>query len=202
MAFEYTIDGEMYRIRDLVIAPHPKERILADLYFRFESQGLMEVFFYEAEKPTLLWWLNTFLAKDTSTLACYRETPEGEYGVDGKRFTPIGMMWINKSWPIGNKFKKAECGMGFVRRVPIPDTVACAMMGIDWSFYNLKLDTLIGTTPQPNRAATLFGQRIGFQQTTALEGYSSWHGKLCSVILQSMTKERWTRIKGQEEAAA
>ena len=204
MAFEYTIDGEMYRIRDLVMAPHPKERILADLYFRFESQGLMEVLFYESEKPSLIWWLNNFLAKETSTLACYRETADGEYGVDGKRFTPIGLMWINKSWPIGTKFKKSEIGMGFIRGIPLRDSLDLGRLGVDWSFNNLKLDALIGTTPQPNRAATIYGQRLGFNVTGPVYGFTAWRGKLCSAVIQSLTRDQWMAARsawGQSDAA-
>lgn len=205
MGLDYTNDGGLYRVRDLVMAPHPKERILADLYYRFESQGLLEVLFHEGDKPSLVWFLNTFLEPSTSTLACYRESAEkteASYEVDGKWFTPLGLTWINKTWPIGNNFRKAECGMGFVRRVPIEDTVSCARMTIHWAFQNLAVDALIGTTPAPNRAAVIFGQRIGFQQTGPLEGYTCWNGKLCAAVLQSMTKDRWLRLRVDEEAAA
>jgi hypothetical protein len=202
MGLDYTNKDGAYRIRDLVMRPHPHERILADLYYRFEAQGLLEILFHEGAKPTLVWFLSTFLAPETSTLACYRETSDGEYAVDDKRYTPLGITCINKTWPIGENFRKAECGMGFVRRVPLDDTVDCAKMTLEWAFNHLALDALIGTTPAPNRAATIFGQKVGFQQAGVLEGYTCWHGKLCGVVLQSMTRDRWMKIRAQESEVA
>lgn len=203
MGLTYADNGGIYRIRDLSVAPHPLERILADLYYRFEAQGRMEALFYEGDKPTLRWWLNNFMAPETSTLACYRETTDGEYEVDGRKFTPIGMTWINKTWPIGKKFRKAEVGMGFVKGVPIEDTVDCGRLTIEWAFRNLSLDALIGTTPQPNRAAVMFGQRLGFNQSGPVYGFTAWHGRLCGAMIQSLTRDQWEAIKaaGFEVAA-
>lgn len=200
MPFNYSSDGVLYTMRDLVMSPRPPERILAHLYFQFETQNRLSALFHENDSPSLLWFLQTFLAPETSTLICYRVSEceiatGGSYMVDGKWYTPIGMTWINKTWPIGINFRKSECGMAFVRGVPVDDTVDCARMTVQWAFENLAIDVLIGTTPEPNRAAVIFGQKVGFQQTGPLEGYTAWHGKLCSVILSSMTKDRWEKLK-------
>ncbi len=193
MAFTIESNG-VYRSGDLVMIPVAVERILAHLYYAMESQGLLEIVFPEGIKPTLLWFLGQYLEPEKSTLLCYRETPSGEY--DG--LTPIGFGWINKSWKVGEVFSRAETGMAFLKGVPSCDTVELAKMMIEWAFRNLKIDSLIGVTPYPNRPARLFGQHVGFQQTTPLEGYSCWRGKMCSVVIQSMTRQRWNRIQSGE----
>jgi hypothetical protein len=184
-----------YRSGDLVMLPRPVERVLVNLYYRFEADRLLDVIFHESGKPTLQWFLATYLKPETSTLISYRESAkllsDSSFRVDETYYTPLGMVWINQSWAIGPNFRKAECGMAFVRRTPLEDTLRLGEMSISWAFDNLALDSLFGCTPSPNRAAVLFGQKLGFQQTTPLEGYSCFNGKLCSVVLQSMTKERW-----------
>lgn len=195
-----------YRSGNLILAAAPNERILAHLYFRFEADKRMRVLFYEGEQPSLKWFLSEYSKPEVSALACYREGDTGDYEMNGKCYSPVGLIWINRTFPIGIKFRKAEVAMGFIRGVSFDETFRFGQMAVDWSFSNLKLDALFGTTPTPNRAARFFGERLGFQQTTPLEGYSCWNGKLCSVIFQSMTRTRWEGIKsgsgsGLEEAA-
>lgn len=195
----------IYRSADLVILPRPVERVLVNLYYRFEADALLDLIFHENGKPTLQWFLAHHLKPETSTLIGYRETDrpvdEGNssFRVENKFYTPLGMVWINESWKIGPHFSKAECGMAFVRGVPLGDTLQLGRMAITWGFDNLGIDTLIGCTPSPNRPATFYGHRLGFQQTTPLEGYSCFNGKLCSVVLQSMTQDRWRSMWVAEE---
>lgn len=198
-----------YRSGDLIMLSRPIERLLVSLYYRFEANGLLGMIFHEAaDKPTLRWFLDKYLAAETSTLIGLRETDGAardliSFNAGDKCYTPLGMVWINRTWNIGTNFKKAECGMAFVRRTPLEDTLQLGRMSIQWAFDNLGLDALIGCTPSPNRAAVIFGQKIGFQQTTPLEGYSCFNDKLCSVVLQSMTRDRWATVSeiSMQEAA-
>lgn len=190
----------VYRSGDLIMFAGPIERVLVNLYYRFEADKLLDIIFHEAAgPPTLQWFLQEYTKPETSTLIGYRESSEpvsssSSFHVADKFYTPLGMVWINQSWNIGLNYRKAESGMAFVRRTPIEDTLQLGRMGVAWAFNNLSLDSMFGCTPLPNRAAVGYGHKLGFQQTTPLEGYSCWRGKLCSVVLQSMTKDRWASM--------
>lgn len=199
-------DG-VYVSGNVLVAPRPAERVLVDLYYRFESQRLLPVIFHEGDPPNLRWFLDTFLDPEKSTLIAFREYDEApttglSFPMDGKFYVAIGMGWFNKTWKIGVNFSKSETGMAFVRRTPIEESLAAGKTMLAWCFDNIPVDAVIGSTPEPNRAAVLYGQKIGFQQTTPLEGYTAWNGKLCSVVLQSMTRKRWMGMLLDDEQGA
>ncbi len=197
MAFTIESNG-VYRSGDLVMIPGAVERIIAHLYYQLESDGRLEILFHEAAKPTLRWFLEQYMSPERSTLLCYRTCPDGEY--EGHR--PLGMTWVNKAWKIGENFRKVEVGMGFVRGVPVDDTVELGRMTLSWCFGNLPVDAVVGATPSPNRAAVIYGQRLGFVQAGPVEGWTCWKGKLCSVVMQSMTRARWLAINSSQVEAA
>lgn len=191
MVRDFTVETNgIYRSGDLVMVPGGVERILAHIYFQLESEDLLEVIFHEGNKPTLLWFLSTYMSPERSTLLCYRKSPEGPYG----GLTPVGFGWITQQWKIGEHFRKSEFGMGFFRGVSPYETTMLGRMQIDWAFANLPVDTLLGVTPEPNRAVSLIARRVGFSSSGPIPGFTAFRGKLCAAVIQSMTRERWNQI--------
>lgn len=201
-------ENNVYRSGGLIIAPRPAERVLVHIYYALEASGRLAWMFHEF-KPDLRWFLGEYMKPETSTLVAYREGEGGTYTVDGRKFEPLGMTWLNKSWQIGPpelKLTKAECGMCFLKGVP---TEACVRIGevtCAWAFDVLGLASLIGTTPAANRAAVLYGQKIGFYQSGLVRGYTLFNGKLADVFIQSLTRDMWREMwsgsgSGLEEAA-
>lgn len=180
---ELKTDGLIYSCGDLMIFPYPPETALAYLYSIFEKQGLLPILFHEGVPP-LSWFLSTYRKPEISTLGCYRKLEDGTAEI-------LGIVWINQSWKIGQNWTKREVGMCFVRQQPIQDLETLALMSIQWAFDHLNTDTLVGTTPETNRAALLFGRKLGFHQAGPLPGYTCYDGKLCGAYFQSLPKDEW-----------
>jgi RimJ/RimL family protein N-acetyltransferase len=83
--------------------------------------------------------------------------------------------------------------MAFFHGTRTADTYGRMM--IAWSFDQLKLDALYGTTPERNRAAVRFSEKLGFELHGPLPNYCTWEGELCAAWISAMTKARWIELQ-------
>lgn len=182
-----------YRIGDLVVCPVHNDALLASMYLRFRQEGLLPIIFHESgeEPPDLTWFLKTYLDPANSSLGCFLEK--------GGQVEPCGLCWVNQVYPISDgRWKKAEVGLAFFRHQPPERLLTFGRMVQAWAFEQLGLDTLFGTTPEPNRAAVQFGKNLGFHQVV-LPGYTAYEGRLCGAVIQWMTRTEFEeRASGEE----
>lgn len=173
---------------DQFVARCFNDEAMAYMYSRFKREQLLDILFYE-KSYTLLEFLNYYLHKDTSTLACFQKKKQGD------ELEICGMGWLNDVTELGPNHARATCGMAFFRGFAEPDyLVRFAQMMIEWAFDHLPIDALHGFTPAKNVPAVRFSKKIGFQVLGPLEGYTVWQGELADVYISSMTKSRWDSV--------
>ncbi len=182
-----TKEGSIYRCGDLSLAPYPTERILAEGYLRFEKEGTLDLIYHQGNY-SLTWFLNDFVTKQNAILALCK-------GSD-----VIGFAWFNYLAKIGNtEFTKAEAGIGFFRKTHPRDALLAAAMGTDWAFRELGLSVMYGITPEPNKAAVRFLERLGrdtFGPIPMFTVFPSEGGYLpCGAFVSSMTKLKWRSMR-------
>ncbi len=178
-----------YRDGDQIVEHGMSDSLLAAAYLRFQRDELLPVLFYE-NPMTLLEFLGFYLKPQTYTLGCYR-VPAG-----GGTLELCGMLWINDRIQMGKKHARANVGMGFFRGSGgITSLVNFANIGIEWAFDNLKIDSLFGITPAKNRAAVIFGQKLGFEQFGPIPNGTVWNDELCDTYLSSMPIATWNEIR-------
>lgn len=177
----------------LTVQPLDDQELLAKLWLRWKHERLLETIWHEGVPP-LTHFLIEFTRPEATTLGCFRVHSDGLSELEG-------MCWINKTFVMLGKYRKAEVGMAFVRHTPPSRVMEYVRQTISYAFKERDLDSIFGCTPEPNRAAVLLGRRAGFHQTT-IEAYTSFDGKLCSAVLQWMTRPQWEakeRGNGREE---
>ncbi len=177
--------GKILRRDELVVAPLISESMLGWTYLRFEREKLLPVIFHESV-PSISWFIKTFT--ENAAIGCFRQAP-GKDQAD-----MVGMGWVNSIMEMNGGHRKGEIGMAFFREVK--NTLEYGKLMTTWAFENLNVHALFGTTPAPNRAAVLFVRRMGFQMFGPVEAFATWEGKLCSVWISVMTKEKWEERDG------
>lgn len=196
--------GQVYTCGNLMAAPRPSDVALAAAYMRLSMENLLEPLFYDGPPPSLSWFLQTFLDPERPVIGFYRRSDSGGWSLEG-------FAWWNTIETMGEgRFRKAECGIGFFRRVV--DTLAYGRLGVEWAFDQLKVDALFGTTPEKNPAAVRYIKRLGFVLFGPLPSFCSYHGELCAAWISALTRGGWEEqkllhpmwdvAKNQKEAAA
>lgn len=179
--------GGVYQQGELRVVPRPDEWRLAELYFRFQKDGLLPLMFYH-QIPSLSSFLQSF--SQEGTLVCY----VGE--------VLAGMGWTNNRDRVCDRINRAEVSEAFFKGVPMDTTLALGKLMLEWAFDTYQLDVVFGTTPIPNRAAVIFARRMGFEECGVLPCFAVWQGEPCSVMLTAMTRERWEALKNGRLQAA
>ena len=182
----------VYSSSDCVITPYPTEVMLAQAFMMMENDGLTDQVFHEGN-PGLGWFVNEF-SKKNAILMCWVRT-----GPKPADLTLAGMTWFNGAWRIGrSEFKKAEVGICFFKKFWRRKwTITLAALSAEWAFDNLeqgKIVLLMGTTPEPNKAAVAFFKALGFGTTGLMPCFTTYPGIEGPVGIWGsyMTREVWT----------
>lgn len=186
---QLTREGDVYRCGTLALVPDPPEDVLVRLFYEWRRTGVLDLLWY-GEPINLTFFLNWFTRPHTNTLGCYSVIEE--------RYTPLGLCWINATIPLG-KFKRAEVGMGYVRKASPRDLLTIGQLCVEWGFRERGLDVICGTTPAQNPAAVHYGKRLGFRVAGPIGGLVVWHGNLEDGYFQSMTKDEWVAFSPFQE---
>lgn len=168
----------------LTVSTRIGDDLAAVAYLTLKQQGLLRVVFYEGE-PSLKWFLEWFQTNDSVILGCFA-TALGST-------TPVlaGLGWLTSICE-RNGVKRSEIGMVFFREWQHGSLPAewCDQM-IDFSFEQLGMSAIYGTTPEANRAAVKFSKQMGFDQFGPIPYGCTWKGKPCGTIQSVMTRAMW-----------
>ncbi len=185
-----TKEGPIYRCGELSLAPYPTERILAEGYLRFEQEGTLDLIYHHGGTHSLAWFLTQFVKEQNAILALCKNN------------AVIGFAWFNYLAKIGStEFKKAEAGIGFFRKTHPRDALLAAAMGTDWAFRELGLDVMFGVTPEPNKAAVRFLERLGRDTFGPIPMFTTFPfeggHQPCGAYISTMTTVKWQDIREQ-----
>ena len=162
-------------------------------YQKFREDDLIQVVFHEWPDINVYEFLTVFRDPSANTLGAFRENPETF------RWDLEGLLWTT-GYSNKGRFNRYTVGMGFFRGITDLDRLlGYAQLGVSWCFDRLKADVLYGNTPAKNRAALIFGRRLGFQQTNPLEAGCIYDGELSSTVYSSLTKEKWQQVRPWKE---
>jgi RimJ/RimL family protein N-acetyltransferase len=169
------------------------DSLLATAYLRFEIEGQLH-HIYHRSVPSLREFLDYHLNPRNVWLACMIRPILDNGEPDETRIALAGLGWINTITDVtpDGKYKKAEVGMAFFREYQKRGIAGeFTEMLTDYAFDIPGVEALFGTTPEPNRAALIFGRRMGFTQLPPLPLYTCWEGKPCAAIVSYLTKDSW-----------
>ncbi len=169
-----------------------QHRALIDLYSRLQAEGLAEIVFHENPETTLLDFMNFFSGPKVA-LQIFA-LMDGDKVVD-----IIAMTWLADLVSCSNgALIKGVGSFVFFKDYQKPAyTDPVSKLVLDYWFDVLLLQTLVGLTPAPNRAASLFTKRLGFQEVCRIPNYTTFDGKVCDGIVSWMSRELYhdTRLE-------
>ncbi len=188
-------DFEYVRGRLMLTAYAPKvgtykEEALMLLYNRLKEQDLWDTVFHESPGMSLLEFMNFFSNGNCLLqILCI---------VDGSTIVDIaGMSWIADITVCQNILTRAVGSFLFFQEYQKPMyTDPFSEMILGYWFEVLKMDLVVGVTPEPNRAALIYVKRAGLKEVGRLPNYTTYKGAIVTGVVTSMTKQEYQQLSG------
>jgi len=176
--------AEIIRNGDLIVTPVVTDMHLARAYFNMLEENTLDTVCYQG-RPTLTAFLAEYLTHGKRiTLGCFREREDQE-----PEFA--GMGWVSDAVKLG-KHMRADTGMVFFRRQSRKtDNLMFGRMMLGMFFDTYKIDVIFGTTPEPNKLALRYAQRLGMDLSNPIPDLCSWHGELVPGVVSHISKAQW-----------
>jgi len=167
-----------------------KEEALFILYNRLISEGLWSIVFHENSAMTLLEFMEFF-----SHGNCYLQILSI---VDGDTVVDFaGMAWLTDIAVCQDTLTRASGSFLFFKDYQKPMySDLFAEMILEYWFEQAGIDTLIGLTPEPNRAALLFIRRVGFKEVARIPNYTTFNNEVVTGVTTMMTKDEYRQLAG------
>ena len=157
--------------------------LLAQAYLTYRKENTLPVIFFQAI-PTLKDFVDAHLEVGSRiVLGCFRVNDET------KAVEFCGLGWISDSVRMGGHCK-AETGIGMFRCAGI-DSLEFGKMMLDCFFSKYDIDVIFGVTPEANRLALRYAQKLHFDLSSPIEDYVTWNGQLAPGIISHMSKKQW-----------
>lgn len=177
------------RHNNLIVTPAVTEIHLAQAYIRMQEEDTLSTVFYQGV-PTLQDFLAEYLTHGRRiTLGCFRAI-EGE-----SKLEFCGLGWVFGAVTM-DKYSRAETGMVFFKRQSSRlDNLTFGHMMLSSFFNNYKIDAIFGTTPEPNRLALRYAQKLGMQLIGPVPNYATWHGEMTAGWISHISRSQWLERK-------
>lgn len=171
-----------------VIDPHLDDITLAVAYMRLFEEDLLKVVWYQGV-PTL----KDFLATHTdgrTVLGCFYH----EEDAPPNSAVLCGLGWVGHK-SVMHGYSKAETGMVFFHK-NIPDKAKKSRelfgkLMLKYFFDHNDIDCLFGTTPEPNRLALKYAQKLGFSLHGPIPDFVTWQGQPTAAWVSHLSKAEW-----------
>lgn len=168
-----------------------KEDILIVIYNRLKEQGLWGTVFHESPGMSMLEFMN-FFSYGNCLLQILCVTDSAGTIVD-----IAGIAWLADLVVCQNILTRAVGSFVFFKEYQKPIyTDQFSEIILDFWFTEMKVDVIVGVTPEPNRAALLFVKRAGFKEVGRLPGYTTLDGKIVTGVVTSMSKQEHKELSG------
>ena len=166
------------------------EEALIVLYKRLKDEDLWDTVFHEDTGVSLLKFMNFF--SGGQCLLQFLAIVNDDRVVD-----IAGMSWIADITICSGVLTRGVGSFGFFKDYQKPMyTDQFSEMILDYWFNALNLDTIVGVTPEPNRAASIFVKRAGFREVGRMPNYTTYKGQVANGIIHSLTKEEYRQMLG------
>lgn len=163
-----------------------KEDALISIYNRLKTEGLFDIVFHESTNMTLLQFMN-FFSDPSKSLSQIFSLVDGDKIVD-----IVGMAWVTDIAVCAGKLTRAVGSFVFFKDYQKPAyTDQFAWMVIDYWFNVLGIDTIVGVTPEENRAALIYVKRAGFKEVGRLPNYTTYKGEVTAGVVTLMTRDQF-----------
>lgn len=169
----------------LIVTHVVTDYYLAIAYMKMLEDGTLDTVFFQS-RPSISEFMAEFLtAGRRITLGCFREIE----GTDVPELCGIG--WVFGAVSM-DKFIRAETGMCFFKRQSNKkDNLTFGQMMLRVFFTSHKIDAIFGTTPDPNKLALRYAQKLGMDLIGPVPDYCSWKGELVSGWISHISREQW-----------
>jgi hypothetical protein len=168
--------------QDLRIIQLTDESLLAKAYLAMDRDGTLGTVFYQG-KPTVSSFIKGCLDPGTVTLGAFRLVD------DIAEFCGIG--WVMNATRM-NGLIKAECGTCYFKKQSNrKNNVVFGRLMLQAFFENFDIDVIFGTTPEPNRLAIAYAQKLGFSMHGPIPDFATWNGELAPAWISHMNKTEW-----------
>jgi len=165
------------------------EDALIQLYQRLKKEGLFEIVFHEQPNMPLLQFMNFF--SGPNTLLQILSTVKDNQVVD-----TVGMTWLTDLSTCSGLMQKAIASFVFFKDYQSPMyTDQLAKIVLEYWFDWLKLDIIIGMTPETNRAALLYAKRIGLKEIGRIPSFTTLSGEIVGGVVTYMTKDQYRDLE-------
>lgn len=189
ITMENAVESEFKFVRGrLALLPyHPtagavSEDILVSIYRRLKDEGLFTTVFHEHPEMTLRDFL-IHLSLPT-TLVQYLGIVDQDIMVDG-----AGLAWLSDLTTCDGILTKGTGSFVFFKAYQSPAfTDQFASMILEYWFRELKVDTVVGLTPESNRAALVYAKRSGFKEAGKVPAFTTLDGQAVTGVITCMTK--------------
>lgn len=176
-------DKKIIQSGDLIVTPVLTDRLLAEAYIQMEKEGTLDVVFFQSV-PSLSSFLEAHLAgSNRVVLGAFRERQGGD-----PEF--CGLSWIMNPLNIGN-YIKAETGICLFRKNVGRDSINFGKMMLESFFTQYDVSCLFGVTPENNKLALRYAQRLGFSMHGPIPDFATWQGKPTGAFISHYSKEEW-----------
>lgn len=180
---ENPANGGILRRGNLVITPCVTDSLLAQAYLTYQKEKTLPIIFYQSEPA-----IRDFIAAHLEVgkrivLGCFRVDDKTQH------IEFCGLGWVDNPVRMGG-FTKAETGIGMFRCAG-RDNVEFGKLMLESFFTQHNIDVLFGCTPEPNRLALRYAQKLHFDLSSPIEDYCTWQGKLCAGVISHMSKAQW-----------
>ncbi len=178
------VSDEVVRDGPLIVTPVVNDYILCKAYIRMVEEGTLEAVFYQAV-PTISEFLAEYLtAGKRVTLGCFREMKDGSGEL-------CGLGWVCGSERMGC-YTKAETGTVFFHRQSDKrQNLRFGQLMLQSFFTRHNIDVLFGFTPERNKLALRYAQKLGFSIHGPIPDYCSWKGELAPGWISHLSKAEW-----------
>lgn len=159
---------------------------LINLYFRLKKEGLDHIVFHEHPGITLLEFMNIFSNTKNLLQIC------GLMDSDNNLVDICGMTWLSDIVNCSEILTKAVGSFLFFSSYQKPAyTDPFGELVLDYWFEVLKIDTLVGLTPELNRLSSMFIKRHGMKEICRIPEYTTYDGKVCDGIVSWISKNEY-----------
>lgn len=148
------------------------------------EEGTLDVVFHHSI-PSLRDFLVEYMSVGRRIVCgCFRER-------EGQSLELCGLGWAFGTTQMG-KFFKCELGEVFFRcQSRKTDNLTFGKMMLEMFFTHNKIDVAFGVTPEPNRLAVRYAQKLGFSLHGPVPNYVTWKGRLVPGWISQMSREEW-----------
>lgn len=169
---------------DLIVTATVTDVLLAQAYIQMTREGTLETVFYEGV-PTLADFMADCLTPGKRvTGGCFRNIP-------GKPPEFCGIGWVYNPVRMG-RHTRADTGMCFFKsQTRKTDNLKFGQMLLEVFFRHYNIDALFGFTPEPNKLALRYAQKLGMTIHGPIPDYCTWKGDMVPGWISHISKADW-----------